>query len=299
MIVPIKPTEDGSGGEDVRVEDLLLQISLAFMILMGFLLSREMLRQGALQELVRRADQQIAWFKGSSKSELARKLRLAEEREQKYRLWKAWLELREKHRLFQILVFLEDNAVGIAAIEAHRLTTHPLFETFRDELSRVFLAEPSAGRDRPEPVALEVARLAIVTTAHAGLKLPEPETEIARWLETTAARQLCGFLRTHAPFDEEVASRENLLFLAGEIHKDLAAQRQRAGQVQVLAVAKIAEARAADTWTSGAGATARQALRLVLNELDDELRLLPEVRHLLMDSYEGRRTAMRRARPQS
>jgi len=267
----------------ISAEEVLLQISLAFLILLGFLLSCETNKKTALQEVFRDVDKQIETLAKSSKCDIAAEAHKARISEQKWRLWLAWEnKIKAEHIFFHTLIILEERDSVLGVINGDALRKNHIFNEFRRETLRIFLGHQSDSTLK-NPLTTEVRHLVERTLEVAGLAFPHNRSDLDKWLTDPIARKAQAFFRERSPFDMKVASPENLHFIADVIYKDLVEARTRAVKIQVIAVTKIAEAKVLhDDALQNDPSSALQVLEKVVSELDKPLWLLPEVKNLLI-----------------
>jgi len=140
----------------------------------------------------------------------------------------------------------------------------------------------TASSDEPiGKLADEIARCIVVSVAEAGVDMPDWRDEAPLWLQRAQSRQALELLAGHGRARGGVASSENLRFMAEEIQADFVALRGRAARVQLQAVMSVSTARMGREITPGVSSDVERALAGLLDELDLDLKLLPEVRQQL------------------
>jgi len=275
-------TNNGRGprGEVITPEEVLLQVSLAFTIILGFLLSDESAFSIAIGRRLQRAEAVYGELLGSSKDDLVRETDRAIGLADRMRLLNAWLKVRGAHGLFLRVQEFGGPGDLMKHMSARDLLSNADFIYMRDRIDVLF--GKTASSDEPTgDLAGEIARCIVMSVAEAGFDMPDWKDEVPLWLQGTQSRQALELLDGHGRARAGVTSSENLQFLAEEIQSDFVALRRGAARVQLKAVMSISTARIAREVTPGVSSDVERALAGLLDELDVDLKLLPEVRQQL------------------
>ncbi len=262
-------------------ESVMVQITLAFVIILGYLISKGIIEtQNLAAETAQlrkdraRLNQVVVEF---SKSEAGqeRRGRIAAERElQMQRLLNKWLDIRGK-RLFCRLVQQYRNAEFIQLSDDLRsLPVESSFNDLNSEIDRIFLS----GTEKVSPEELQTLMNSVLTAEGFDLSAATDLLELGRM--SPEAAELYD--------DPTTPTWKNLNMLKLQIAGDLAGERKELVQIQYALVEKIADTRRKKLLTlpleTGSDATmdvntpdlGRVILERILSELRDEVRLLPE-----------------------
>ena len=263
----------------VKPEEVLLQITLGFMVVLGYLLSDEVAVRGDLDRRLERAESVYADVRSASKDDLVDEATKARNAEERALLLNAWLRVRTKRLLYRRVEVFDESEL-LAALPADKPASEPLFRQFRDEVDRLFRPRGKT-EEQQNALAEEITACAIESIKLAGYRSPPPNIPVPQWVEGTRAKVALEALDSYAQAGRKVVSPENVRFLISEIHTDFEGQRRRVGRIQLDLVIRLAEARLAQGVLQGASGEVRDILAQLLNELDEEIRLLPEVRSQL------------------
>lgn len=266
--------------EVITPEEVLLQVSLAFTIILGFLLSDESALTIAIGRRLRRAEAVYGELLGSSKDDLVRETDRAIGLADRMRLLNAWLKVRDVHPLFLRVQEFGGPGGLMRHMSPRDLLSNADFMDMRDAID-VFFGGTASSDEPADELADEIARCVVASVAEAGFGMPDWTDEAPLWLRRAQSRQALELLDGHGRAREGVALSENLQFLAEEIQADFVALRGRAARVQLRAVVSISTARMAREITPGVSSDVERALAGLLDELDAHLKLLPEVRQQL------------------
>jgi len=267
-------------GESITPEEVLLQVSLAFTIILGFLLSDESAFSSAIGQRLRRAEAVYVELVGSSKVVIIREADRAIGMADRMRLLNAWLKVRAEHPLFLRVQQFGGPGGLMKHMSPRDLLSNADFIYMRDRVDMFFGG--TASSDEPaDELADEIARCVVKSVAEAGFDMPDWKDEVPLWLRNAQSRKAMELLDNHGRTQAGVASRENLQFLAEEIQSDFVALRRGAARVQLKAVMSMSTARMSQKIAPGVSSDIERALAGLLDELDADLKLLPEVRQQL------------------
>ena len=264
----------------VSPEEVLLQVTLAFTVVLGFLLSDENALNASLGSRLAQAEAVYGELQAASKDTLIEQADLAAEHAERMRLLNAWLEIRSQHLLFRRVQIFEEADGPLAVLPYQQLLQDATFVGMRDDIDTLYCDAQQA--DEPASnLAREIVLLTGQSVAKAGYQVPQRIGELPAWLVDAEPIKAMMFLERHARAQTPLASWDNVRFLLGEIQGDLDALRRKAARVQLRAVMKLAEAKAAQGPTPGFSSDANMSLIELLDEFDAALKLLPEVRQQL------------------
>ncbi len=262
-------------------ESVMVQITLAFVIILGYLISKGIIEsQNLAAETARlrkdyaNLNQVVAEFAESEVGQ-ERMQRIAAQRElQLQRLLNRWLSIRSE-RLFRRLVQQYRHAELIQLSDD--LRSLPIESSYHDlnaEIDRIFLN----GTEKVSPQELQTLINSVLTAE--GFDL----SAVVELLELERISPEGALLHD----DPSAPTLQNLTMLKLQIAGDLDAERKELVQIQYALVEKIADARRKKLLTrpleAGGGAAVdgsipdlgRVILERILNELREEMRLLPE-----------------------
>ncbi|MCU0960476.1 MAG: hypothetical protein MUF48_10265, partial [Pirellulaceae bacterium] len=221
---------------DIEWERIMVQITFAFVIILGFLISKGMSES---QNLAQEADRQRrvnavlqSIVEGYAKSELGqeRELRIATQRQlQLERLLNRWFDLRHRRGFHELLVKFRKADLIPLADDLGCLPVGTDFLTFKSEIERIFLA------DREAVSAQEVRDLMLRVVEAAGFR---PDAAAPLLDASDVSRPALALVD-----DPRVVTEENLTALKNQIVGDLQDERVGLADVQYDLVAKIATAR--------------------------------------------------------
>jgi hypothetical protein len=280
---PLGKTKRSNESGKVTPEEVLLQVTLAFTVILGFLLSDENAFNATLGHKLTQAEQVYGELRTTGKDALVEQADLAAENAERMRLLNAWITIRSQHPLFCQIQILEQENGPLALLSSTQLLSDKAFLAMRDDTNRLF----GHGQPSDEPgdnLAQTIALLTGRSVEEAGYHVPQSPGELPGWLNNSEPIKAMGFLERHARVRARIASWENVRFLLDEIHGDFDALRRRAARVQLRAVRKIAESKAAQGPNAGVSADPNRSLVDLLDELDADLKLLPEVRQELQSA---------------
>lgn len=243
----------------VGPEEVLLQITLAFMVFLGFLVSDEVANKAALQYQMDGLEQGLTEVDKRNIVELG-KLRFAE---QKYVLLEKWWKKKNALPLFRLTAFYNDANSPLHKSSIKELREDPSFRELHKH-SNLYFSRKSKDHLKDEIDGLieaitkkTQAELAILRRTQVGLKRTGKNSTSS--IATQSAELRKGGLRI-----------ENVDVLRGEIEKDFDDQRAKVRDIQDLAFGRLLQMsfeRAGDT-----------SLEQTINEWDKDLPMLPEVK---------------------
>jgi hypothetical protein len=283
----------------VTPEEVLLQITLGFMVVLGYLLSdvieeqaplrarllmvdtrlakveqeRDVMREILLPKLKRVKEQYRSW-RESPKAKLARERAQAIRGKQESDLHLSWMREKREVPLFRLVAFFELGLME--TIPADKLTGDSRFVELRGEVNRLFRGEASA-QDANSPLGREIGDLARRCAARVGLELPPGPYDPTKLIDDEEAREAVR----NADVQPNVVSWETYQALVDEIRTDFAGARDKVAGIQLDAVKKIGEYMLLKRTAAGRSPSAREVLREVLDEFEAEIGLLEEVRNKL------------------
>ncbi len=266
-----------SARHDIEWERIMVQITFAFVIILGYLISVEMQQSKQLAEQAKRMQKNnvalssiVADLRATDVGE-ERALRVAAQKDlQLQMLLGAWRDIKEQRDLPRALIVFDGGERIDLSDDYSSLPVDSRFALLTSEVERVFLSH----QDKVSP--LVVAELLRQTIEAAGLD-PRTVSEINEDLPPEA-RDLY--------FNERVPTAENRDFLATRIQSDLTQERAQLVDIQFALVGLIADARLeklaqmpledvsaieADPEQLGAA-----MFESILNELRTTIKLLPE-----------------------
>ena len=98
---PFRRTHQADGDSSVRPEEVLLQITLAFTVVLGFLLSAERAFKAELGHRLVRMEQAYEGLKRTPIGEAVEQRNQAKVAEERWRLLYEWINIRSNHDLFR------------------------------------------------------------------------------------------------------------------------------------------------------------------------------------------------------
>ena len=277
---PFRRLNQNDQGGCVSPEEVLLQVTLAFTVVLGFLLSDENAFNASLGNRLAQAEQVYGELQAASKDTLVEQVDQAVENAERMRLLNAWLGLRSEHLLFRRVQNVEESDNLLASLSPQQLLSEPLFVEMRDEVERLY----GSAQQSDEPTARlaeEISSLTGHSIVKAGYRIPQRSGDLPAWLSNTKPVRAMNFLERHGRVQARIASWDNIRFLVDEIHSDFWALRRRVARVQLRAVMRLAEGKAAQEPQPGVSSDARRSLTDLLDEFETVLKLLPEVRQQL------------------
>lgn len=231
-----RPRRSASKKSEIEWERIMVQITFAFVIILGYLLSVGMHETQELAVEVEKHKARSDLLQGIV-SELkdtevgeARVARIAaEKKSQLEMLLRIWAEERVKRRLFSLLRQFDNAELIPLSDDIDCLPTAASFQDLGEKAAQVFLVEDQ------EVSVSEVARLMIVVIRRAGFD-PDAVPTISE-LEQSAS----DIATLH--FDQDIPTPANLRMLRLQILSDLGDERSSLGDLQYALVGKIASAR--------------------------------------------------------
>ena len=275
-----RKTDQSDDASGVNPEEVLLQVTLAFTIVLGFLLSDQNTFNTSLGQRLAQAEQVYGELQEASKDSLVEQADLAAENAERMRLLNAWLEIRSQHPLFRQVQTLAETEDLWALMSYQQLLSDVTFVAMRDEIDHLY-GEAQQSDEPAATLAQEIASLAGKSIVEAGYRVPQRAGELPSWLAGANSIKAMSFLARHGRVQAHIASWDNIRFLIDEIQSDFSALRRRAARVQLRAVMKIAEGKVTQAPDPGVSSDAKRALTDLLNEFDTVPKLLPEVRQQL------------------
>lgn len=254
----------------------MVQITFAFVIILGYLISVEMHEARQLAEQTERFREEnaaltsiVASLRGSELGE-ERSLRIAAEKElQRERLLRTWDTIKQQRELRRGLIQFSDAELVTLSDDRRCLPIEEGFRKLTAEVERVFLS----GGEKVS--AREVHTLVLRVVEAAGFELEAIRGEANEETLPDDAQDLF--------FNKEVPTRKNLRTLTLQIKGDLEQERKELVNIQYALVAKVAAARLdklmslpLDEVEIDAVDTGAEMLEKVLEELGKTMALLPE-----------------------
>jgi len=273
---------DAAARSDIEWESVMVQITLAFVIILGYLISKGVTESQDLAAESARQRQQnqllekiVADFSATEAGE-ERAQRIAAQREtQAMRLINAWLRIRDE-RLFRRLVqqYRQAELVPLSD-DLKSLPAASSFQELNAEIDRIFLSEKGdVSRDELDQLVADV-----LTAEGFDPEAPEPEglaPDVDKQYDNPRALTL-----------------DNLNMLKAHIIGDLTEERRELVQIQYALVERIAAARFDKLLVLPLGTEADLAIDVnqpdlgravrehILEELRTEVRLLPEAADII------------------
>lgn len=255
------------GARAITVEEVLLQIALAFMVFLGYLLSRQGHYQADLDE--RLSDIELGMETHGSGDHF-QQAAMARNSEQRYMLLNEWLRERPAVRLFYWVGEFRRSAPrgGLATLEGDAMLTHAGFKELINESARLYGTRQTR-HEADYRRAAEVEAQVDLCLNRAGLvRATETSvTPIQAGTRHTGPEELTGQLESGK------ASVANVQFLREQIRNDYELARPLVKAIQAEAYYQLGEARLG-------GSKERDVAKLKERHLDlarKELRLLPEL----------------------
>jgi hypothetical protein len=266
-------------GGDTQWENVMVQITLAFVIILGYLISmginesRNLAAETAMQ---RKENQLLAKivkdFSGTEAGKERAKRIVAQQQVQLQRLLNRWYRMREDREFYRLLKQYHDAEWVVLADDLQSLPAASSFSRFNEEIDRIF-------PDGEETVArAEVQRLLDGVLTAEGFDL-NALTELPPGIAPEAEPQLD---------DPTTPTQKNVDMLRLQIKGDLAAERKDLMEIQYALVEKIAAARTVKLAALPLGAEGDAAIDLdapnlgkvmlehILADLHKDMRLLTE-----------------------
>ncbi len=269
-------------------DNVLLQITLAFTIILGYLLSEGLAMQAVQSTRLKERDQAIAKHKGAleklentSLGEFAVSEAEKAEEIQKLKLLHAWDRLKPQRLLRHRLYELQNvDRIRLAA-DRRFVPDDRSYTELLNEAARVFHAAPAPHTVNPD----EVTRLLIEVWNLAGFDNSQQQQAVAEATRRAFSPQFSADeddLVEKLNFDPKVPSMKNLGYVATVIRQDLEDERSQLAPLQFRLVKMIAIARLGGEFEPE-NITGPEALRAFVTELKDVLGLLPEVQQQLLN----------------
>jgi len=283
----------------VTPEEVLLQITLGFMVVLGYLLSDVIEEQAPLRtrlslvdarlakveqertilrEILRpkleRVEEQYRKWQTSPKAKLARERAQAVLAAQEMQLLNSWMKLKAGLPLFRLVGFFELGL--LETIPADELTDDARFVALRNEVNRLFRGEAPA-EDQKDPLDREIEDLARRCAETIGLQLPRGPYDPTSLIDDARQREAVRI----ADVQPNVVSWDNYRAIVDEIRTDFAGEKDKVAGIQLDAVKKIGEHMLLEQAAAGRSSSAREVLREVLDQFEAEIGLLEEVRNKL------------------
>jgi hypothetical protein len=257
----------------------MVQITLAFVIILGYLISKGMVES---QDLAAEADSQrqrnvalesIVADLGSSELGQERAKRIQAQRDLQFqRLLNAWWKVRTEREFFTLLNQFNNAELITLSDDLASLPIEPGFHKLNTEIDRIFFS----GTDKVSPEEITRLMTAVVKAAgyDPGAKSDQGESQQL----TPEERALYG--------NPNIVTEDNLRMLTSQIIGDLNQERNDLVEIQYALVGKIAAARRDKLAALPLGSKtdidvntpdlARVMLERILSDLRNEVRLLPE-----------------------
>lgn len=264
---------------DAEWESIMVQITLAWVIILGYLISIGMSESRGLAEEAKSQRQQNEALKslvttfGSSElgQERAQRIQLQWDL-QLSRLLLQWSQVREHRDFFLLVVKFADAELVTLSDDLLSLPTEPSFQKLNTEIDRIFLS----GTEQVS--AEEIGRLMEAVVKTAGYNI-DAVTDLDAWEHLSP--------EDRALYDDpSMLTPENLRKLKLQVIADLDQERKDLVEIQYALVGKIAAARLDKLAALPLGTEteidvntpdlARVMLERILSDLRKEVRLLPE-----------------------
>jgi hypothetical protein len=242
----------------VRPEEVLLQITLAFMVFLGFLVSDEVVSKIAFQYQLDGLERGLADANGLKIEEI-HQLRLAN---QKHQLLEKWWKKRETLPLFYLTSsFSQDPNSPLHNSTIDELRTNPSFQELH-RLSNLYFARGSEENRNDK-----ISRLVETITE----KSQEELAVLRQTQEGLALRSRTPTAKKATQSDElkqGVLQIENVNILKTEIEKDFNDQKNKVADIQHIAFTRFLGKQSNEH---------NRTLEQLINDWNKDLPMLPEV----------------------
>jgi len=300
----------------ISPEEVLLQITLGFMIVLGYLLSNEIEMQAPLRKKLQEVERSNVALEarladvdrerlalkakhGFLKKDVQLRLKDVEKllkevmrtpqgqlameklqalvQVQKAVLSNSWTRVKGEHKLFESVHVLESGL--LTDLPADRLRQNKQFRNLSEEVSRAYLAGPG-GSDSPAALEAEAKRLSRLCAEAKGLKVPtqyEGYYDLASAIGDKQLAEAFAFGDDYLRIESRTVTAGNYYALKKEIRADLVSEKGKVAGLQFRAVRKIAEAMAEGYVAEGKSVDVRQIWLSVIKQMKKELNLLSGV----------------------
>ena len=216
----------------VAAEEVLLQITLAFMVFLGFLVSDEVVNKTALGQELYAIEKGLRLIIDTPKQDMIRQLNQALSSEQKYKLLEAWWKIRSKLRLFQLTALFEDNNSPLYEASIDELRTSSLFKSLHVISNNFFNDRSGKNLD---------TQINELVSAITGVPMEQSAFNLTRHRENSLSGQYqkAGEVSDFERLSEGVPHPKNIAILRQEIHKDFQDQKQKVCDIQYRAVTRL------------------------------------------------------------
>jgi len=251
-------------------EEILVQITLAFVIILGYLItvsvteSSNLAARARLQEKRCNLMEKILGELGQTELGQARAEAVAaQEQVQLERLLRVWAERRVQRSLYRLLQQFDNAELIPLSSDLRCLPTSDSFQVLNREVGRVFLV----GAQKVSTKEIQALLISILERAGFNLKTTAltPDAEI---LSATAAELY---------FDKNMPTRDNLKMLKLRMVADLEEERQQLCRLQYALVGKIAAARRDRLAVLPLPSNGEREVETQSDETDPGLRMLDQV----------------------
>ena len=264
---------------DTEWESVMVQITLAFVIILGYLVSKGISDSRGLAQRIAIQEQVINAF-ASSETGRERIQRIEAQRQlQIQRLLNRWLRIREERRFYRLVRLYRNAELVQLSDDPKSLPVESSFNELNQEIDRIFPFEK--GRVSPD----ELRKLVNDVVIEEGFDLAAVRVlqDLARDSREAAALY----------DDPSALTRENVNMLKRQIEEDLTSERSELVPIQYALVQKIAAARLKkllsrppneegdapiDVNTPDLGRVMREH---ILEDLRTEVQLLPETADMI------------------
>lgn len=266
---------------DTEWESVMVQITLAFVIILGYLISKgisesqDLAAETALQRKQNQALEKMVKVLSNSEAGRERSQRLKAEQEARMsKLIICWLQMRAQRPFCQLIAKYRNADLVVLSDDLRSLPVASDFNDLNQEIDRIFLS----GKGVVSPDELETLMKEVLTKAGYNLNAVPKVLEMGP-LPSDAAEQ---------SDDPDTPTWESLNMLRSQIVGDLTAERRELVDIQHALVNKINGARLKKLIALPLGAEGdmdidvnapdlgKVVLERILTDLRTEVRLLPE-----------------------
>lgn len=264
---PHEPPE----AQDHTWENVLLQISLAFTIILGYVISQNTSRVRSLEGQLEVSAEVVRKLKTTPAGEFAVGQVRAQREGQRVQLLAEWWRLRPERPLYRALVRLRD--VDRIHLDEQSLPQDATFAALLTEQRRVFPGPQG------EVSADEVLTLLTAVCRRAGYLKDQPEKRMTELRDAARQEVLRDVL-----FDPHWPDPDNLKAVAHAIRQDLLDERGELRALQHLLVARISLARLGTSPGADGSGNPAEVMRQFLAEVRGPLGLFSEVEKNLLNA---------------
>ena len=273
----------------ITPEEILLQITLAFMVFLGYLLSNQVEQQAAITDRIVHVHAVVQSILNADKGDITRELALSNIRNQKLELLKCWEQSKQTNVFFRRVADFRLSGQGreagpLASIDIDRKVTNEGFQRLCKETTRLFLGD---GKENPQ-IDEEVLRCFFHCVHNAGFNPVRTEAWVPDALKRTALWKSFELIAQTDRSRSKSLAPESQQFIIDTIETDFRVAREGVAAIQTDGALQLAihrlEKEPVPVSPSVTSLYAPEILKRLFKNADEQLHLLPEVKSSLHQS---------------